>query len=78
MSVDSQQTNRCSKSTTESLEKGLNMFTVNHKDIEFVLVSLRLTLNIFHTFLSFSVVVLKNIYKETTTGIGGKKTKRFL
>ena len=40
----------CSESTTETVEKGVNMFKVNNKTNDVVLVYLLLTLNIFYTF----------------------------
>ena len=53
-----QQTITCSKSTIETLEKSWNVFKVN----DVVLVSLLLTLNIFHTHFQCLYLLTLNIY----------------
>ena len=46
--MSSQQTFTCSSSTIDALETDVTMFKVSNEDIDFVLVSLLLPLNILH------------------------------
>ena len=60
-----QQTFTCSKLAIETLEKDINMFKVNNKDkrtkLDVTLVSLLLTLSIFHKFFLCFIVKFEQV-----------------